>query len=178
MYYLIMSIIIVIFFEPQITASITGCCIKESPMAEIFQKNGSIRNASTLLMAFSLLSLCGCSQSNRKPVYPVRGKVTFKGQPIPGALVVFHSVGNDEGSAERPFAKVEPDGTFNLGTYEHADGAPAGTYLVTVELWLSNGTGDEGPTSRLPAKYANPKSSGLTATIDTGPTELQPFLLN
>jgi hypothetical protein len=130
------------------------------------------------IVVIALLSVLSSSCSNgRKPVYPVHGQVLFEGQPIPGALVVFHSQGADGGTTEKSFAKAGPDGTFTLGTYESADGAPAGNYLVTVELWLSSGTGDEGPTSRLPPRYANPNTSGLTATVEAGPTELKPFEL-
>jgi hypothetical protein len=133
-----------------------------------------------LMTAFviALLSVLSSSCSSaRKPVYPVHGQVSFEGQPIPGALVVFHPQGADDGQTEKSFAKSGPDGTFTLATYESADGAPAGNYLVTVELWLSSGTGDEGPTSRLPPRYANPNTSGLTATVEAAPNELKPFEL-
>jgi hypothetical protein len=129
----------------------------------------------TLIALISVLS-SSCS-NGRKPVYPVNGQVLFEGQPIPGALIVFHPKGADVGTTEKSFAKSGPDGTFTLGTYESAEGAPAGNYLVTVELWLSSGQGDEGPTSRLPAKFANPNTSGLTATVEAGPNELKPFQL-
>jgi hypothetical protein len=126
----------------------------------------------------ALLSVFYSSCSNgHKPIYPVHGQVLFEGQPIPGALVVFHPQGADAGTTEKSFAKTGPDGTFTLGTYESADGAPAGNYLVTVELWLSSGQGDEGPTSRLPPRYANPSTSGLTANVETGPIDLKPFEL-
>lgn len=120
----------------------------------------------------------GCESSEqRKPVYPVRGRVLFDGKPTPHALVVFHPLGTEDKDAVRPRGQVGPDGFFTLTTYEPGDGAPAGDYQVTVELWLSSGKGDEGPTSRLPARYKNPKTSGLTARLDAGAVELQPFQL-
>jgi hypothetical protein len=123
-------------------------------------------------MACCLLLSAGCGES--EPLYPVTGKVLLDGKPAAHATVVFHPVAAKPG-AVRPRAKVEPDGSFKLTTYEANDGAPAGEYRVTVELWLSSGRGDEGPTSRLPAKFANPESSGLTATVTAGPNELKPF---
>jgi hypothetical protein len=134
------------------------------------------RSLQAILVALLVL-LCSSCSSGRKPVYPVHGQVSFEDQPIPGALVVFHPQGTDAGTTEKSFAKTGLDGTFTLGTYEPADGAPAGNYLVTVELWLSSGQGDEGPTSRLPPRYASPNTSGLTATVETGPNELKPFEL-
>ena len=75
------------------------------------------------------------------------------------------------------YRETGPDGTFTLTTYDAADGAPAGEYRVTVELWRSTGRGDEGPTNRLNPKYARPESSGLTATVSAGPTDLKPITL-
>jgi hypothetical protein len=124
------------------------------------------------------LLAAGCSNNEgRKPVFPVRGRVLFEGKSAPQALVVFHPLGTEDKDAVRPWGQVGPDGTFTLTTYKSGDGAPAGLYRVTVELWLSTGKGDEGPTSRLPARYANAATSGLTATVDAGPTELRPFQL-
>jgi hypothetical protein len=77
----------------------------------------------------------------------------------------------------KPRGKVGADGKFALTTYDGNDGAPAGEYKVTVELWLSSGRDDAAPTNRLPIRYANPDTSGLTATVNAGATELQPFAL-
>ena len=70
---------------------------------------------------------------------------------------------------DRPaFGRIGPDGRFTLKTFEDGDGAVRGTHPVMVlaiepisstrQRWHA------------PKKYANPKSSGLTATID-GPTD-------
>jgi hypothetical protein len=137
-----------------------------------------LRLTGLLLLAVAAFVAAGCSNKEaHKPVFPVRGRVLFEGKPTPHALVVFHPLGAEDNDAVRPRSQVGPDGTFTLTTYEAGDGAPAGQYRVTVELWLSTGNGDEGPTSRLPARYANPATSGLTATVNAGPTELQPFQL-
>jgi hypothetical protein len=120
-----------------------------------------------------------CSQDlNRKPTFPVTGKVVLPGgKPIEHATVVLHPVEDTGPDVVKPRGKVGPDGTFTLTTYEGQDGAPAGEYRVTVELWLTSGKGDEGPTSRLPARYACPETSGLTATIASAPTDLKPIEL-
>lgn len=117
----------------------------------------------------------GCGQKG--PVlYPVTGKVTgADGKPLEHATVVFHPVGATDPDAVKPHAKVGPDGAFTLTTHTAGDGAPAGEYRVTVQQWLSSGKGDEPPVNRLPEKYAKPDQSGLTATVNAGPTELTPF---
>jgi hypothetical protein len=76
----------------------------------------------------------------------------------------------------RPRGKVAADGSFKLTTYATDDGAPQGRYRVTVEWWLSGGK-DDAPTNRLPEIFANPQTSGLTATVNAGPTELSPIAI-
>ena len=126
-------------------------------------------------MGLLTLSLASCKNDGRKPTFAVSGKVLFNGKPAEHATVVFHPIGESGPDSVRPRGKVRADGSFALTTYDGEDGAPAGDYRVTVELWLTTGRGDEGPTSRLPAKYARPETSGLTATVNAWPTELKPF---
>jgi hypothetical protein len=131
----------------------------------------NVRGAISAIPLGLLALMCSSCQSRTDaPVYPVTGRLLVNGQPAERALVVFHPVAEDGG--ELPHADVAADGSFRLN-------APAGDYLVTVEWWLSSGKrGDDSPpTNRLPAKYASVKSSGLTAHVGAGPTELQPFEL-
>jgi hypothetical protein len=133
--------------------------------------------ALSLALAAILTASCG-KDSSRKPTYPVTGKVVLPGGKAPEhATVVLHPVDESGPDVVKPSGKVEKDGTFSLTTYESRDGAPAGKYYVTVELWLASGKGDEGPKNRLPARYARPETSGLTATVSPSPTDLQPIVL-
>lgn len=68
------------------------------------------------------------------PVYPVRGTVTFDGQPMQGAIVTFH------GADSRPTAQgiADDSGRFSLTTYLADDGAAAGDYAVTI-YWPMQG---------------------------------------
>lgn len=131
----------------------------------------------TGLLFLAALGLSSCGGDGRKPTFPVAGRVLRDGKPVAHATVVFHPTGAAEPDPVRPRGTTGADGSFALTTYDGNDGAPAGDYRVTVELWLSSGRGDEGPTSRLPTKYAKPDTSGLTATVNPGPTELKPFEL-
>ena len=128
-----------------------------------------------VLISFGLAS---CSKTaGRKPTFPVSGRVLLPdGKPAEHALVVLHSAGDVDEGAGKPHGKVGADGTFKLTTYDADDGAPAGEYRVTVELWLA-GKGDEPPANRLNPKFSKPETSGLTATVGAGPTDLKPIEL-
>jgi len=123
---------------------------------------------------------CGGPADDRKPVFPVRGKITVAGKSADRAQVVFHPVADTGPNTPRPTGTVGPDGTFTLSTYTEGDGAPAGEYAVTV-VWpeSSSAIGGDADTGgdRLGGRYANPKTSGLKATVADGPNELSPFVL-
>lgn len=130
--------------------------------------------AVAVLIAVAAASGCG---SNEPKLHPASGKILIDNTPPEHATVVFHPASGGDPDRPKPHGKVAADGTFTLTTYAAGDGAPAGDYLVTVELWLTTGRGDEGPKSRLPTKFAKPETSGLKATIAEGPNELQTFVL-
>lgn len=116
-------------------------------------------------------------QSRFRPTYPVRGKVSFEGKPTPGARVFFTYLDAPEDPIVKPMATVDDDGNFILSTYRKEDGAPAGSYSVTI-IWLPKGY--QGPlekANKLPAHYASDDTSGLKATVDPKENELPPFAL-
>jgi hypothetical protein len=124
----------------------------------------------------------GCNaHPDRLPVYPVRGKVLYQGQPAAGAYVSFHPADPDAKLPVGPRAVVGGDGSFVLSTYVKEDGAPAGDYVVTVE-WRKpvrrpDGETEPGP-NLLPPRYQTPKTSGLRATVSArSENELPPFQL-
>jgi hypothetical protein len=110
----------------------------------------------------------GVKEYYRQPTHPVIGKVTFDGQPVPGAFVVFRGIGKER-RLPRADGYVEADGTIRLSTYTAFDGAPAGEYAVTVELRkpLFTLEGKLGP-NQLPARYADSTKSGLRVTVKPG----------
>ena len=133
---------------------------------------GLRQSLATLLVC---LLAAGCNRSSIK-LYPVKGKVTYKDQPTEGASIVFQPV--DGVTPERPMAygDVKADGMFQLRT-EHGEGATAGDYKVLI-MWYGSSSGEVlDAKSKLPAKYANPESPLLTATVKAEPTELEPFAL-
>jgi hypothetical protein len=136
------------------------------------------------IASLSLL-LTGCSDSARKPVYPVRGEVFVQNQPAAGAMVILHPVADanpDDWPDGYPRGVVKVDGSFQIGTYGDQDGAPAGEYIVLVR-WpqVQPGTSPdntEAPTvDRLAGRYVDPAQSKLRAKVEEKPTELSRFEL-
>jgi hypothetical protein len=129
-----------------------------------------------LLPALIPLVFVGCEGGERRtPTYTVSGKLTDGTKPVAHAQVVFHPL-NGAADAPKPRGRTDANGEFKLTTYDGNDGAPAGQYKVSVELWKTT-SADAGPSNHLPAKFADPEKSGLTATVNAGPTKLQPFVL-
>lgn len=137
-------------------------------------------SASRFVRSVILLSaLACCSCGGRPKVYPVSGKVLFEGQPATGAVVVFHSVGQED-KADLPHAVVAADGTFQVTTFRKNDGAPRGRYHVTV-VWrvrrVGAEPGDDDDGIVLTPRYIRPTQSGLLAEVKQEPTTLEPFQL-
>lgn len=75
----------------------------------------------------------GCG-NGRVPTYPVSGRVTLKGKPPTGWIVVLHlepPPPTGEHPHPLPRADVDETGRFQFHTYEANDGAPAGTYKIS-----------------------------------------------
>jgi hypothetical protein len=148
--------------------------------AQLARRSLMTRNLRPLDLLFRFLFIAlvvsGASCSGRKSVYSVRGKVLFEGQPADQALVVFHPADPAITPTELPQGVVEPDGTFQMTTYQQNDGAPLGNYVVTIAWRKRQSGGDDNEIDLLPSQYSNPTTSKLTAEI-TGNVDLPPFVL-
>ena len=126
-----------------------------------------------LAMTMTLGLLAGCSASDGVALFPVEGELKLNGQPLAGAQVVFHPQGT---SAKIPPARARTDaaGHFRLTTFDTDDGAPAGTYAVTVEYFPLLQQHDEFVASRnvLPPKYASPTTTDLKIEVAQRPNKL------
>ena len=91
------------------------------------------RKVFVLLIAASGASgLAGCG--NPVGLFPVSGKVLYKGEPAAGAVVYFHREGPSPApNSTIPFGIVEEDGSFTLASDGQGDGCPPGKYAVLVE---------------------------------------------
>lgn len=134
-----------------------------------------------IVPALATLLTSSCSKKPaRVEVFPVAGSVVFEGKPTPGALVVLHPTTGNGDKKVSPVGYVAADGSFQIGTFDKADGAPPGHYLVTVQ-WLKRPPNREDDTTTLPnflpAKYARPDSSKLEVEVIAGANQLERFSL-
>jgi hypothetical protein len=127
--------------------------------------------------AFLLASfLAGCSREV-SPTIRVEGQITYRGEPVTQGVVSFVPSRNAVGRDLRPAAAaLQPDGTYRLSASRDVDGVLPGSYAVAVAAYrdahLLPGRKIE---YAAPAKYANPHTSGLTATVPAdaaGPVRL------
>lgn len=133
------------------------------------------------LVCLVLLAAGGCggkSGPERVAVYPVDGTVTFKGQPMPGAFIVFHPK-TPQPNAPSPRAEINKDGVLKVSTYDGGDGAPEGEYVVTIE-WrklVKNGADVVAGPNVVPRKYSRPETSDIVRKVAAAPTTLEPIQL-
>jgi hypothetical protein len=87
----------------------------------------------------------------------VQGKVTYKGLPVTGGTVAFHPA-----KGKPVVAKIQADGGYS------AKDVPVGEVVVAVETESVKKAGGGAKYVKIPAKYAGPKTSGITVTIKEG----------
>jgi hypothetical protein len=87
------------------------------------------------IVLLTLVHGCGGTQAETKPTEPVKGKVTYDGKPVAGALVSFSPTVLDKGHYAAS-ATTNDQGEFELATVfgleTKKDGAVADEYNVTI----------------------------------------------
>ncbi len=140
--------------------------------------NKTIVSCFALLMLANLLAGCGPEKPQNEAT--VTGKVTYNGQPVENATVLFQT---DD------FSYTAAGGTDAEGVYTLSDGTASGCkpgeYVVTISKTETTSEGehvseddpaygDPGSTPKvttthlLPEKYADPLSTDLKATVQAG----------
>ena len=134
-------------------------------------RNRFARIAATI--ALVVVSTVGCGRpSYQLDTAPFKGKVTLDGQPFGAGYVVFSTT-----RGRMSTGTIQPDGTFEMSTYEQGDGAQIGTHPVVITPIPS----DEFPTGQkpipVPVRYTKAGTSGLTAEVKPGEDNYQEFNL-
>ncbi len=121
----------------------------------------------------------GGADGDRPATYPVSGTVAMNGQPVADANVNFQMV-DGTGAA---VGVTDAHGRYELTTFTAGDGAMLGEYRVAVTQFdrppadadVDDDHPDydpEAPTfvpeNLLPERYADPATSGLTASVTEG----------
>ena len=137
-----------------------------------------------LAASVALLTWLGCgAEQGHPPVYPVKGKVTLRGKPLNEGYVVYEleeskitksSSGVSTAGPLRVVGPIRPDGTFRLNAYPGVEGMPEGRYKVGISsragrsevgIFDADRKIQKGNPDVLGARYADPKSSGLTDQV-------------
>jgi hypothetical protein len=105
---------------------------------------------------------CGQAQAELPDLIPVKGKVTYKGQPVSKGVIRFEP----DGYGRPANGKLNSDGTFVLTTLKEGDGVVAGQHRV----YITN-TGKSVAKEAVPKKYTSPNTSKLVADVDKEHTE-------
>jgi hypothetical protein len=119
-----------------------------------------------LACLFLFLGSCwGCGPGSGgagAALIPVKGKVTYKGQPLTKGEIRFEP----DGYGRMAKGQLKADGTFVLTTLKEGDGVVAGEHRVSID-------GFEKPLAKDRAlkKYGAPNTSGLTANVSPEKTE-------
>jgi hypothetical protein len=120
----------------------------------------SCRNPLSVVTLASLLvtAMLGCG----KPSYQletarVTGKVTIDGRPMPAGYVTFVT---SRGRASS--GTIQPDGTFEMSTYEPGDGAQVGTHPVIITPVPPDVGRQSIP---VPERYTRAGTSGFTVEV-------------
>jgi hypothetical protein len=125
------------------------------------------------LLASALL--CGCGGKEAWDTsYPAKGVVKYKGKPIKDAELLLFPVDELVPESVRPRGKTNENGEFILSTYGTGDGAPAGSYKVTVihhQVVIHKDSVGTKPND-LPPKYASAATTDVTVEINAGETEI------
>jgi hypothetical protein len=108
---------------------------------------------------------CGAKGAGSSPdLIAVKGKVTFKGQPLTTGTVRFEP--DDFG---RPATgPLQPDGTFVLSTLKEGDGVVAGHHRVSI---IGANGQSKSKSGGVPKKYSDGASSKLEAEVSPEKTE-------
>ncbi len=136
------------------------------------------RLALVAVLFVSIAAICGCAEK-RVNVFPVSGKVTYKGKPAAGAIVVLHPVNAVGFEGVAPIGTVGDDGSFTLTVYDPGDGAPEGDYVATIQwrkMVVGKGGAGAGP-NVLPKQYSSAATSPVKVSVSGGPTEIPPIAI-
>lgn len=123
-----------------------------------------MRTGAAAIVLAALLACSGCGSGaapHGMPTVPVKGKITYKGQPLSRGSIRFAP----EDDGREAHGDIQPDGTFVMSTFKEGDGAIAGIHRVAVK-----GTG-KGGKEAVPQKYRSPTSSKVEVEVTEGEAE-------
>jgi hypothetical protein len=132
----------------------------------------------------ALYALCcvSCGSASPRNLYPVDGKVLYKGSPAAGVQVIFHLRNDISPQAAVPCGVTDDNGTFTLTSFNTESGAPAGSYYVLL-FWpapraVQGKTAHRNksiPVDFFKGRFTDQKQPRFFAEIKPGANHLAPF---
>lgn len=132
---------------------------------ESIARSGMSRQVTSLIVAALVMVVPGCGEDG-VPTYPARGKVTFPdGTPLEGGRVEFEPVASEHRVSAR--AVIQPDGAFELGTFQPGDGALEGEHraIVMPPLPIGDREGMKSLPLMIDPRFQRFDTSGLKFTV-------------
>jgi hypothetical protein len=130
--------------------------------------------AQWIVLILDFFCSAGCGTDGRMETAPVAGQVLYNGEPLKMGSLLFVP----EGGGPSAQGKIQPDGTYRLGTYTETDGAILGSHKVMITVFdLPGGTfglpedaidASVGLESVIPERYGDLEKSGLRAKVQPG----------
>ncbi len=117
---------------------------------------------------FAAAACWGCGSNSGLEIHPAEGSVSFSGQPLAGATVVFTPASKSEEAQKDAQAETDENGEFAIKTFDgkkyHA-GVASGDYIVTItKLELPKDMRGQ-PKHLLPKQYRSASTSPLKASV-------------
>lgn len=118
--------------------------------------------------------LVGCRGGDALPMAKTGGTVTLDGVPLTKGSVRFMPDNSKGTRGPMATGQIGSDGKFVLMTAAPGDGAQVGSYKVVVSCWEEtpfdpkNPKASPPPKSLIPERYADERTSGLTAEVKSG----------
>ena len=140
----------------------------------------------TIATALAFCTGCGRQDPQIPPLAQAVGVVTYKGEPLAGATIMFASELQDQGY-HPGIGRTNDQGEFRIRTY-NLDGAVVGSHKVSIvaleysvdmtQPAKGNHSNWKPPVSLIPAKYGDHNQSNLTAEVESGITNQFDFELD
>jgi hypothetical protein len=124
------------------------------------------------LLMIGSWAFAGCSGEPNVPIGTLSGTVTLDGKPVPEATINFIKPSGFAASTEIK------DGAYEIADSQYGGGLPAGDYLVSIAPVvtmeadpLAKSKTKSPLEAKIPVKYRDPGTSGLTAEVSEEATK-------
>ncbi|PQO38138.1 hypothetical protein [Blastopirellula marina] len=128
----------------------------------------SVYGAAATIALLAVVAGCGSSRPDGLPETAiVEGVVKLNGAPLNEGVVRFVP---EDTTCNPGVGMINPDGTFELSTYERLDGATVGKHKVVVHVEPHLDGSSPDPPVQTPRKYHDIATTPLEVEIKSGET--------